>query len=173
MTDQSVDVIDNQYFEKRPTFLTVLCIMTFVVSGYNLLMSVIGLFGENALDSNQMESGMAQLREAMNEADPNTRDFLVQVMDAMRDMVQTGMEYATTLGIGEIISAGLSLLGAILMFNLRKSGYYTYIAAKIIGVAVPFAIFGFNLLTTILYGFAALISVVFIILYGINRKALH
>lgn len=170
---QIVDSVEIDSTNKRPTFLTVLCLITFVVSGYNLIMSIVGLFTSQTFDSGQMEEATRQLQDAMAGADPEMRTYLINALDAMQAMMQTGIDHALTLSLAEIVAASLSILGAFWMFKLRKKGFYTYIIAKIIGVAVPLAIFGFNILTGALYGFVALMGIVFIILYSINRKALN
>ncbi len=158
---------------KRPTFLTVLCIITFIVSGWTLIQGVRALFSENTFDQASFEQSMEQAAQAMGGADAKSQEMVESMMSAANESMQAGMENATTLAIVGILASVLSILGAYLMFTLKKSGYYTYIGAKVIGVIVPLAIMGVNLVTGFMYGFIALIGIIFIILYGVNRKHLH
>lgn len=173
MSDYTTDTIDTSRAPRRPVFLTVLCVLTFVVSGYNFIMSLVGLFTSRTYDPDQLREGMEQMQQSMEGADPQMQKFLLQIMTAFQDMIQTGVAHASALSTGELAAAGLSLLGAFWMFRLQKKGFYIYVIAKIIGVFVPLIIFGFNLLTIILYGFVAVIGVLFIVLYNMNRKYMH
>lgn len=170
MNDQTVDTLENSTAAKRPTFLTVLCIITFVVSGYNLIVALIGLFKSESFDPEQWQGISDQMAEAMSGADAASQEMAASVMTSLESMMQIGVENSISLGITAILASALSILGAYLMFNLKKIGYYTYIVAKVIGVLIPLFIFGVNILTMMMYGFVAVIGILFIILYGINRK---
>ena len=170
MTDQTLDVGEGSISARRPTFLTVLCIITFVVSGYHLVMAIVGFFSNKSFDPAQWQDISNQMAEAMAGTDAASQEMAARMMEAISHMMQAGIENATALGITALLTAAVSILGAYLMFNLKQVGYYTYIAAKVIGVIIPLIIFGVNILTLFMYGFIAIIGVLFIVLYGINRK---
>lgn len=170
MTDQTIDTIDNSISVKRPTFLTVLCIITFVVSGYNLVMAIVGIFSNKSFDPAQWQDISNQMGDAMSGTDASSQEMTARLMDALSHTMQAGIENAVTLGLTAIAASALSILGAYLMLRLKQIGYYTYVLAKVIGVLIPLIIFGVNMVTIMMYGFIALIGVLFIILYGINRK---
>jgi hypothetical protein len=119
-----------QQTTQRPTFLTVLCILTFIGSGLGILLNLLGIFGIGALSSLASTYGAP--------ADAGVMKPILML----------------------IFSAG-SLYGAILMWNLKKMGFYLYVAAQVLLVA-----FGF---TWIGLFFAAL----FIVLYVLNFKHLE
>jgi hypothetical protein len=121
-----------QETNQRPTFLTVLCILTFIGSGLGVLFSLFGIFGigaSNSLISNY--GGVAATESGM------LKPVLILVFSAV------------------------SLYGAIMMWGLKKLGFYLYVAAQILIVA-----FGFSWIALF---FAAL----FIVLYGLNLKHLQ
>lgn len=173
MTDFTVDTPDNLVTAKRPTFLTVLCILTFVVSGYHLIMAIVDLFSSKSFDPTQWQEISNQMAEAMAGTDSASQEMASRMMDALASMMQAGIDNALTLGIIAIVASGLSILGAYWMFNLKKIGYYTYIVSKVVGILIPLFIFGVNILTIMMYGFIALIAILFIVLYGVNRKYMH
>ena len=173
MDEYAVDTPDDLVAVKRPTFLTVLCILTFVVSGYHIIMAVIDLFSSKSFDPAQWQDISNQMAEAMSGADSSSQEVANQMMEALSSMMQAGIDNALTLGITALVASGLSILGAYWMFNLKKIGYYTYIAAKVIGIIIPLIIFGVNILTIMMYGFITVIAVLFIVLYGIHRKYMH
>ncbi|NEN23951.1 hypothetical protein G3O08_10615 [Cryomorpha ignava] len=170
MNEYAVDTPDNLVDAKRPTFLTVLCILTFVVSGYHVIMAIIDLFTSKSFDPEQWQDISNQMGEAMSGADSASQEMAAQMMTALSSMMQAGIDNAVALGITALVASALSILGAYWMFKLKKMGYYTYIVAKVIGIIIPIIIFGVNILTIMMYGFIALIAVLFIVLYGINRK---
>ena len=173
MTDFTVDTPDNLVTAKRPTFLTVLCILTFVVSGYHLIMAIVDLFSSKSFDPTQWQDISNQMSEAMAGTDSASQEMASRMMDALASMMQAGIDNALTLGIIAIVASGLSILGAYWMFNLKKIGYYTYIVSKVVGILIPLFIFGVNILTIMMFGFIALIAILCIVLYGVNRKYMH
>lgn len=117
--------------KQRPTFLTVLCILTFIGSGLGVLFSLLGILGLGA-----------------------TNSFLSNYAGAA---ASSGMLKPILI----LIFSGASLYGAIMMWSLKKMGYYLYVAAQILIVAFGFSWIGLF--------FAAL----FIVLYGLNLKYLE
>lgn len=170
MNDLTIDTIDNSLSARRPTFLTVLCIITFVVSGYNLVMAIVGLFSEKSFDPAKWQDITNQMAEAMSGTDAASQEMAGRMMDALSHMMQAGIENAVALGLTAVAASAISILGAYLMLKLKQIGYYTYIVAKVIGVLIPLIIFGVNIVTILMYGVIALIGVLFIVLYGMNRK---
>jgi hypothetical protein len=75
--------------------------------------------------------------------------------------------------IGSIISGILTLLGAILMWQLNKKGFYIYIAGILFEIIVPVYLYGTNIMSfgiTFLSGFFGLL---FIALYALNIKSMR
>lgn len=93
---------------KRPTFLTVLCILTFIGSGLTTLVFLLGTMFIGAVAGILSSIGMAEL-------------------------VTGG---AALFAVLTVLSAA-SLFGALQMWKLKKMGFYLYTGANIIGVFVP------------------------------------
>jgi len=125
--------------EGRPTFLTVLCILTFIGSGLSALFLLIGLVAAGALTS-----------------------WLGNI-PGMGDMGGLGSGYLVIV----LVLALASLYGAIMMWKLKKMGFYLYSGANVIALVVPIIMasgkFSF---------FGLIITALFIILYGLNLKHL-
>lgn len=120
----------NTQTGQRPGFLTVLCILTFIGSGLSILFSLLGIFGIGALNNFASAYGV--------------------------DSGETGVFKLILM----VIFSGASLYGAIMMWNLKKIGFYLYVAAQILMV-----VFGFGWIALF---FAAL----FVVLYYLNLKHL-
>lgn len=156
--------------KRRPTFLTVLCILTFAASAYYVFDGITTIFASKTFDEGQWNEITAQLEDALNEADPETSKILERILDDVSVTVRRGIKQATNLGLISIAVALLSALGAYLMMNLNRKGFTIYVGAKIFGIILPLVLLGVNFLTGMIYIFSALVSAVFIILYAVNRK---
>jgi hypothetical protein len=129
---------------KRPTLLTVLCILTFIGSGMNFFSSLmISLFYDQ---------------------------FTVVAESINKSLRMPGLEMILEgrpafFAFSALIFAG-SALGAILMWNLKKAGFHVYTIFQIILVISP--MFFFNLPRP---SFQDMIFPgIFIILYSTNLK---
>ena len=167
--ENSNDVLDvnsgeNRTPEKKPVFLKVLCILTFVGSGLGLLTAVFGLLG----------SGMSEESFRMSQrllSDSPFDDFMSVDFEEMIRWQRYG-------ALANLVGSILCLTGAFLMWNLKKVGYYLYIPGWIIPVTVGaigmqyimsgwLANFGvFGVVVNVLFAAA------FIIMYGVNYKHL-
>lgn len=125
--------------EGRPTFLTVLCILTFIGSGFSALFLLIGLVAAGALSG------------------------VLGSIPGLGDMGGFGSGYLVIV----LVLALASLYGAIMMWKLKKMGFYLYSGANAIALFIPmimasgkFSVFGL------------IITALFIFLYGLNLKHL-
>jgi len=171
-TRDNLDIVDevNDRDQKRPTFLTVLCILTFAVSAYYLFDGTATIFVSKSFDSTQWHAMMEGVDEALQDADPNTAKLLESFMGSLSKTIEKSIENANLLGFITIAIALLSAYGAYLMYKLNRKGFTVYVGAKILGIVIPLIILGFNMVTGFAYGFAAFIGMIFVILYGVNRK---
>lgn len=145
---------------KRPTFLTVLCILSFVGIAFSLIGGIMSYFTYSAMaSSGNLFEGMGgtggeQMGQAMSGA-----------MDAL------GMDPGK-MAMSSLVVALLNipiLIGVLMMWKQKKMGFYIYTAFELIQAVVPFIIVGglAGGLSGVMY---AVVGIVFIILYGINLK---
>ena len=159
--DSKPGSIDNVKKGERPVFLTVLCILAFVGNGLSifqgLLMYVMAGFYIRLFSIIPANGG------------PGTDELIIfkKVLNAIG-------WWATSISIGSIIC----LIGAILMWNLRKSGYFIYILGQLLPILglVYFFIGSFSGAATIgAVFFAILLSlfpIAFVVMFGLNQKYL-
>ena len=130
---------------KRPDFLTALCILTFIWSGFvSLFALIVLLFSELMIDI---------LKNSPNYDETTMKDMIT--------LLQAGWAYyAPTL----ILSLG-SLIGAILMWKLKKIGIHVYALSNLALLFVPTLVLGIAI-----SWFGILITSGFIALYAVNLK---
>ncbi len=170
MENETVDFQPGQSAPNRPTFLTVLCILTFLASAYYFFTSLVGVFVTKDFDTDQWETLSEQVAESMSDADETTSQMMQSVMEALAETTAKTIENATTLGLITMMVALLSAFGAYEMYNLKRRGFAIYAAAKFIGIILPLVIIGVNMITMIGYGVAFIAGLIMLFLYNINRK---
>ncbi|XOV68071.1 MAG: hypothetical protein ACFHU9_02640 [Fluviicola sp.] len=159
MEDQTLDSTEDMQPKKRPVFILVLCILTWVGSGLTIISAIAGLAQDPTNDYNEMV---------------NTPDAagLLDGLPSFEDFVM----WSNISNASNLITSILCIIGAILMFKLKKVGYYLYVIGGVAFVAVttlavnqmmPDALKFVAILTGVLYG---LIGAAFIIMYGVNLK---
>ena len=75
--------------------------------------------------------------------------------------------------IGAVISAILTLIGAILMWQLKRSGFYIYVVGTVVSLLVPFFLYGFNTMSFGISFFSGFFGLLFTALYALNIKSLR
>jgi hypothetical protein len=157
---------------ERPTFLKVLCILTFIGSSYFIITSAYSYFNADKVVK-VLTSTKAEINRDINNKsnDAAANNFKNKMMDNMS--VMTKPENLRKSSIGIIISSVICLLGAILMWRLNKTGFYLYTLGTIIGIIVPFYVFGNNFLTAIQAGFTSFVGILFVVFYAMNLKSMR
>ena len=149
--------------KERPSFLTVLTIITFIVSGLMLISSLYGLFTYDELEAqNQMEEIIVTYSKMGMDT---------ETIDSIEMLFQEQAENYWLFSILGLLSIILSLGGAYLMYNMKKQGFHLYIISKLIGL-VPLLFLTMSFIIAIGYGFVFIISLAFVIMYAVNLKHL-
>lgn len=153
----------------RPTFLTVLCILTFIGSGWAVISNTMAYFAANsqsAMISTIKESAQSDIQKsATTDASQKLADQMVSNLSVLSP------ENIKKSALGGIVAAVLCLIGAFMMWGLKKTGFYTYVLGTLVGVVAPIVIYGagniFGLLSTVGIAF---LGIIFVVLYGLNLK---
>lgn len=142
-----MDNTTNNEAPKRPMFLTVLCVLTFIASGIGTLTSLLAPL-------------LAEQLTTLIQSAPNYDE--VQMAEAVK-VLNAGWGYYS---IMFLLAAG-SLIGAILMWTLKKVGFHIYTLSNLVALFVPMLMFSAALSWSGIF-----FTAIFIILYGLNFKHL-
>ena len=139
------EIISGNEAPKRPVFLTVLCILTFVAGGIEFISALFTpVFAE-------------QIIELFKSA-PNYDEV---AMSEAITILRAGWTYYL---IRAVLTLG-SLSGAILMWKLKKTGFHIYALSNLIALFVPMLMF------SIAIGWSSiLVTACFIALYALHLK---
>ena len=165
---------------QRPVFITVLCILSFVISAFAFYSSAVSSIQANLMqDFSKLEHAM----DSAIELSTTTNDtFNSQEQKAVQDMSKKIMKH--TFGgmtasniykaaIANLCYGLLTLVGALLMWHLRKIGYWLYLVGILISIVAPVAIYGtdnwIGLFTSIGMG---VLGITMVVLFTLNKKHL-
>lgn len=149
---------------KRPTFLTVLCILTFVGVGISIVSSIIGALAVSAASA-MLDTATSMANSTGTEMD-NVTNAAVTAADSL---AKNGMMYYILL----IVCALICFVGAFMMWKLKKTGFYVYVVGELVPVILPFIFFGgFGILGGFALVLGLIFPIAFIIMYGLNLKHL-
>lgn len=160
---------------ERPMFLTVLCILTWVGSGWAFLSSTFSMFTLNTMSSafnksgadfNEIADRMNDLPETGEPGEEFGRAMANEVFGSMDDIIK----WAPTLNLVNMGVALLCILGAFMMWKLKKTGFYIYTAATLVAIIVPLVLLGGNLIGALSAVGAGFFGIAFVIMYGVNLK---
>lgn len=162
------DMLDTGYEEnmpkKRPVFITVLCILTFVSCGLSFISALWRLaFGNDTKQSIEAMRSMQRFGDS--------------TFDKMADSLEKLQEWQVTADFLALGNVALCLAGALLMWKLKKSGFFIYVGGQVLPFIslfgmysvvqdVPFMGISFLIVSIV----AAIFAIAFIIMYGINLK---
>ncbi|MCC6371770.1 MAG: hypothetical protein IT236_12245 [Bacteroidia bacterium] len=156
---------------KRPQFLSVLCILTWILSGIMLISTANNIL--NKPSPEEQAEQIEKMREKLPEA-ADSMEATFQKMDETPAKVNT---------LISLIALALSSLGAAMMWQLKKTGFYVYLLGELLPylglVFVGTAAFDFmaimfkmNVATImgIAVGIMLLFDGIFITMYAANLK---
>ena len=132
--------------KKRPGFLSVLCILTFAGSGLGMLGGLFTLIAASMADFLSTVPGFGNAIEAAAIA-------------------------GTTYSVISVLLSFVSLLGAIFIWNLKKTGFWMYTVAQVAMLILPF-LFLPSILAMVGFILSVVFTAVFIILNAVNYKHL-
>ena len=142
---------------KRPQFLTVLCILSFIGSALAFFGAIWGFFSIKA-------------SSAVLENMGNVQGDSFGMVSGMQETMLKAVENAVPNLIIGIVCSLLCLYGAIQMWQLKKIGFFIYSFGEIVPAISGFLLGGGGLIGGVGAIVGLLFAVVWIVLYAVNLK---
>lgn len=149
----------------RSQFLTLLCVLSFLGCGWGLIDSVTSLLRTDAVS----ETPYIHRPSTPEEAKTRPRQYFEDRASGEEAMPGDPDEIRA-LSVAGFAYSLLTLIGAVLMFRLRRIGFYIYVAGVLVGLVLPVVLAGFGALNT---SFGVFFSVIFIGLYAYCLKEMR
>ncbi len=157
---------------KRPTFLTVLCILTLINAGLSMISSFISVL-HGPISEDEMMEQRVQFLKLSDEMRTMDMSRLAEMMEQIQRLSEASNAYfylSTVISMG-ILSLGIA--GAILMLRGRKLGFHLYIGYSLLAVLQLYFFASPADIPTIAVVFGLLFSGLFIFLYSRNLHWLN
>ena len=163
--------IDLDQQPKRSQFLSVLCILTFVFTGFSFLTSIIGFVSGPASPEMMAEQHvqMAEQIAQLQEVHADSFVFMFQQLQQMMDDVNNHFYLAISM---KIIWVVIGAFGAFQMWNGKKLGFHIYIIYSLLEIAQMYLFTSASNIPMLVIVYYIIISGIFIILYSRNLKEL-
>ncbi|MFT6924278.1 MAG: hypothetical protein ACJA1C_003299 [Crocinitomicaceae bacterium] len=167
-----MNVIDNGEIEvrgKRPTFLTVLCILSFVSMGYSVLTNGFGL-ASGPSSAEEMQFAKVELAKSIQELKAQGMDDFVPVIEKIARMGEQLNDNHYAISIMSLLVTLFGAYGVYLMFRGAKLGFHIYIIHCLLSVITIYLFVSVANIPMFfpLIGFG--LSGLFIFLYSRNLK---
>ena len=151
----------NGGYTYRPVLLTVLCVLTFIGSITGIIVNTMGYVNADEEVAN-ISSGKSktQLRNLFSSNKEHAPEHISNLN------VENYQKYS----IGCIAAYILCLVGTVLIFKLKRTGFYSFTLGAFFNLITHFLLFGDNFGGMGISILASLLLFVFVILYGMNLK---
>jgi hypothetical protein len=166
MENQELEVFDDEEFNneaprKRPVFITVLAILSWIYVGS-------GVFGALINSLSSEEKQMEQIDQAIAIYDDvdemPLRDELIEVLEASKENLRIS-------NLGNLIFLLVEGIAVFMMFNLKRNGFWLYTLAQIGIVSLAIMVMPWpNIISTLTIVFTLFLVFLFEILYAVNLK---
>ncbi len=128
----------TQLHKQRPLFLTILCVLGFIGSITSIVVNGIGFF-KSETEVVQIKSGTEKTQLKNLFSSGKTTD------NAPMPLSNLTPENFEKFSIGGIVSALLCLVGVVLIWMFKKSGFYSYVLGTFFYLITHFLLFGDNI----------------------------
>ncbi|MBS4042476.1 MAG: sulfite exporter TauE/SafE family protein [Chitinophagaceae bacterium] len=150
---------------KLPTTLNVLTILTFIGCAIGLITSVSTFFSG--------EKNIAKMEEAYNKMDPNTPQFVKDMVSPEKIELMKLMEANKyPMLIFGLLGVALCLMGALQMRKRKMQGYYLWLIGEILPFITAGIFVGFGMYSGFMGIFGIVVLIIMVLLYTMQRKHL-
>lgn len=148
--------------DKMPTFLKVLCILSFIGCGIGLVSGIMGYFSNKTLAA--AGGGFADMMEGME--DLEGAEGMSEAMELMGGMVD--FNAMANSALIQALLCVVIFIGVLMMWKRKKTGFYIYTVSNLAYGLVPIVIVGG--LAGMMGTIGLIFVVAFIIMYALNLK---
>lgn len=149
----------------RSQFLTILCVLSFLSCGWGLFDSTVSFLRTDAAAETPYIKRNLSPEEKARQSKEYYEDRSSGDVPLPVDPTEV-----RSLAVAQFVYALITLIGAVFMFQLRRVGFWIYVAGVIVGFILPVAMGGFGALNA---SFGAFFSLIFAGLYWISLKEMH
>ena len=148
----------------RTTFVTVLCILSFIGIGFGIIGNTFSLILPQP-DAAEFEEAQAQMQDMADEMGDDSP--FSGLIENLFSGAGAALEHGKTLALVGLVAEVLCLFGVLRMWNMRKSGFVPYLIGEWGPGVVSIALVG--MMGGLALG-SFIIPAIMTLLYGLNLK---
>ncbi|CAN5330212.1 hypothetical protein BH09BAC5_BH09BAC5_27530 [soil metagenome] len=154
----------------RPTFLTVLCILTWIGCIIALIGNVIAYMAAGAVSA--ITNAAVDNMNAVADSLGSSGSADISNLNAVNETASNVMAHASTVALVSIAGAVLCLVGSFMMWGLKKMGFYIYVVGNLVPVITSAVLLGGSAFGGAMAALGMILPVAFIVMYGLNLKSM-
>lgn len=156
--------------EKRPVFLTVLVILSFINIGWSILSNIFSLIG-GPMNEEQLEQAKVEMTKSINQVKGNEgMQWFEDFMRSAIEMIESTNANHTMNVLTGLLILAIGLTGIIFMMRGRKLGFHVYIIYSFFASVQVYLFVSPSLMSNAIVIFSLFLSGIFVLLYGLNLK---
>lgn len=152
---------------KRPTFLKVLCILSFISIGFSFITSV-GSIIAGPEDEETMIAQKAEMLESTSELRDTGMNALADMMEQIQRMSESLNDHFYAMSLTALVVLITGFVGVLFMWQGKRLGFHLYIVYNLIGLGNLYLFVSPADVPTFAVIWNLLISTVFILMYSRN-----
>ncbi|MCC5922939.1 MAG: hypothetical protein JJT77_04055 [Crocinitomicaceae bacterium] len=157
----------------RPTFLTVLLVMSSISIGLSILSTLSGLVS-GPMDPASVEQFTAEQYEAVGELKNLGMEDVSEMIASMMELtIYQSQNNYYLFQLVNLLTLFVGAYGIFLMFKLKKLGFHLYVAYSILPIIWFYVFVPAELIPNFLVFGSLFLSVLFIILYAVHLKKME
>lgn len=167
MSTEELDNMNPEAATPRPTFLKVLCILSFISIGLSLVVSL-GSLAYGPQSAEQMEDSSAMMMEATDDMRSKGMTGMADLFDQIQRMSVSMNENFYQSTLMTLVVLGIGLYGVLIMWKGRKLGFHLYIIYSLVSIGQLYLFVRPADIPSFIIIWNVIISGIFIIMYSRN-----
>jgi hypothetical protein len=169
---KSKSEVENDKKEKPPTFLLVLCILTFVNTGITILSGILGIIA-GPPSAEEVKESNVQMAETISQLEKVNLDYWVDVIQRIQLMTESMYANFVAYNSVSVFVAIVGVAAAIMMFKGKKLGFHVYIGYSFLYVLQGYIFVSAAIIPSFIIIINLLIAGLFVLLYSRNLSWLN
>ncbi|MBP7515908.1 MAG: hypothetical protein KA791_15280 [Flavobacteriales bacterium] len=158
---------------KRPLFLSVLCVFTWLFCAWALWQCALNIFTDKPLrDLEDQRAANAEARANLEPDDDGAPMMIAALAGTERAMEESAV-HALPLNLISILYQLLNAVAAWLMWRSRRSGFWLFVFAQVAGFIAPFFWLTPTIPAILLFGLVGVFWAGLGVLFALNLKHLR
>jgi len=164
-----IDFDIPQEEQKRPVFLLVLCILTFINTGFSFLTGIFQLIS-GPISSEKLLDAKVEFAQQASQLKEVGMESFVGLIEKIEKITEASNKHHYLLYLTSIIIVLLGAYGAFLMLKGKKLGFHIYIIYCLLAAFQLYLFVSAQYIPTFLTITGLLFSILWIFLYSRNLK---